>query len=258
MAPKHIGKQNMKRRKYEEWEKDFVRLAYPLSSCKEIGEILNRSEKTIMMLISSVLKIQKKKNKVREGQRFGKLLVLKEEEKRGNNRIWLCLCDCGKHKIQTSHKLLRGNQSCGCQRIISITKGNNIISGVWYGKIKGNAKKRNLDFSVSLEYLTSLFKKQNAQCSLSGLEIKIPMGRYDSVKTTASLDRIDNNKGYIPGNVQFVHKNINYMKSIYDQKYFIALCKKVAQKNEQSDFFDCEKYDQRCWTDFKRTLVSNP
>jgi len=50
---------------------------------------------------------------------------------------------------------------------------------------------------------------------------------YDEGRWTASLDRIDNNKGYIKGNVQWVLKDINKMKNIHTQDYFIELCKLV-------------------------------
>lgn len=45
---------------------------------------------------------------------------------------------------------------------------------------------------------------------------------------TASLDRIDSSKGYIKGNIQWVHKDINKMKNNYNQAYFINLCALVV------------------------------
>lgn len=36
---------------------------------------------------------------------------------------------------------------------------------------------------------------------------------------TASLDRIDDKQGYTINNVQFIHKDINYMKWQFDIKY---------------------------------------
>jgi len=45
-----------------------------------------------------------------------------------------------------------------------------------------------------------------------------------------SLDRIDNNKGYIKRNIQLVHKDVNFMKYVHVQKYFIKMCKLVAEK----------------------------
>lgn len=51
------------------------------------------------------------------------------------------------------------------------------------------------------------------------------------IETTASLDRIDNTKGYLEDNVQFVHKDINRMKWAHSQQYFIELCSKVHNAN---------------------------
>ena len=44
---------------------------------------------------------------------------------------------------------------------------------------------------------------------------------------TASLDRIDSSKGYIKGNVQWVHKEFNKMKLDLLDKEFIDICKLV-------------------------------
>mgnify|MGYP007044016634 CR=1 FL=1 len=46
---------------------------------------------------------------------------------------------------------------------------------------------------------------------------------------TASLDRIDSSKGYIEGNVQWVHKDINWMKQDFNEEYFIFLCSEITK-----------------------------
>ena len=47
---------------------------------------------------------------------------------------------------------------------------------------------------------------------------------------TASLDRIDNTKGYIIDNVQWVHKQVNFMKGTMKQTEFIEFCKLISSK----------------------------
>lgn len=70
--------------------------------------------------------------------------------------------------------------------------------------------------------------KQDKKCALSGILLKF--GRSENVyETTASLDRIDNKKGYTENNVQWVFKDINVMKNIHDQEYFLLLCSKIAK-----------------------------
>lgn len=53
--------------------------------------------------------------KDRTGQRYGRLVVLKRTENRGDRSAWVCQCDCGGIKVVTSHELQCGKtKSCGC------------------------------------------------------------------------------------------------------------------------------------------------
>ena len=61
---------------------------------------------------------------------------------------------------------------------------------------------------------------------------KFHLKSKDKAKATASLDRIDQNKGYEIGNVQWVHKDVNLMKMYLDEKYFIGLCGKIYELNK--------------------------
>jgi hypothetical protein len=47
------------------------------------------------------------------------------------------------------------------------------------------------------------------------------------------LDRIDSSKGYIVGNVQWVHKHVNVMKNIFSQEMFIFICNQVSKNNDE-------------------------
>lgn len=61
------------------------------------------------------------------------------------------------------------------------------------------------------------------------MKIELPKGKTkDDNRHTASLDRIDNTKGYIPGNVQWVHKSVNFCKGTLKERYFIKLCCQIA------------------------------
>ena len=61
------------------------------------------------------------------------------------------------------------------------------------------------------------------------LPIQMPKTGTDNTGT-ASLDRIDSNKGYVTDNIQWVHKDINYMKSDLDEQQFIHYCRLVVQR----------------------------
>ena len=52
------------------------------------------------------------------GQRFGRLTVIRESERRLNDALlWECLCDCGNIAYATGYQLKSGrSRSCGCLR----------------------------------------------------------------------------------------------------------------------------------------------
>ena len=100
------------------------------------------------------------------------------------------------------------------------------IPGCKWASYQTGAKKRKLKFAVTLEYAWDLFIKQNRTCVLSG--VPITFGKRGN---TASLDRIDSSKGYVEGNVQWVHSEINRMKGRLADKEFVEMCQRVVKWN---------------------------
>ena len=88
-----------------------------------------------------------------------------------------------------------------------------------------------MEFTITIDYAWELFIKQNRKCALTKMPLELFKVIHRKLQGSASLDRIDSSKGYIKGNVQWVHKDINWMKNNYNQPYFIKLCKKVAAEN---------------------------
>lgn len=176
---------------------------------------------------------------------FGKLLVLDisknitKNEFKGKRKIWRCKCKCGNIVDVVSTALISGNTiSCGCIRRTEgpthpTWKGYEEIGIEFFNSMKNGAAIRNLEFNITIEYIWELFIKQSRKCALSGIDLRT-LTRY---KRTASLDRIDNTKGYIEGNLQWIHKDINIMKRDHTQEYFIDICNKISDyqrnKNEQ-------------------------
>lgn len=218
------------RKPFKPWEKDFIRLVYPDFSNKEIALFLKRTIGVIQVFASCSSLKKEEHNLVK--QKFGKLLVLKQMPSKKQEKRWKCKCDCGNYSECSTHTLLKGHsKSCGCERLKSISHGYDNISGTWFGNLARGAKKRKIEFSLTKEYLNQLLINQNFKCALSGLDIYISQvrsGQKYFEENTASLDRINNDKGYVEGNVQFLHKHINYMKWTHNQEYFKKLCKKVT------------------------------
>lgn len=183
------------------------------------------------------------------GRKLGKLNIF-SKVKADNYPIdrgvyYICRCDCGTEK-RISHKAIeyQNQRSCGCQsredrrklvnKLSPAWNGIGDISGHHFASIKHNAKRRSIEFNLTKEYIWDLFVKQNKKCKLSGLDIHFTT-HYTNGTFTASLDRIDSFKGYIEGNVQWVHKDVNQMKMDANQQYFLNLCQKIALQNNNTE-----------------------
>lgn len=168
------------------------------------------------------------------GKKYFKLLVISLSEKRDNNYLYYnCLCDCGKTCVRKGTELRNGRiKSCGCNNY-GLTLVSKYIALISWTQMKRGARVRNLDFTITSDYLDCLWERQEQRCSLTNREITLPKTANDAAKYiyTASLDRINSDLGYIEGNVQWVHKDINLMKWKTSQDRFIELCSLVAKKH---------------------------
>lgn len=174
------------------------------------------------------------------GKTYGNLTVVRKAGgSRDGSVLWECQCSCGNKAQVTSRHLNRSGKhvvrSCGCllhrkKESSPSWSGYKGISGNWWSShVKRSSSKRaDLELSITKEYAWDLFEKQGRKCALTGLDIIIS----DDLTNTASVDRIDSSLGYIEGNIQWVHKDINYMKRNYSMEYFIEMCKLIAENNK--------------------------
>lgn len=169
------------------------------------------------------------------GQKFNQLEILKITTHKSGYAFCLCKCDCGKTKKIRLDSVYSGNtKSCGCINFIS-GKDNKRYLG--YEEIHNDMWKRisssphyfTKPSNITRKFIWELFLKQNRKCALSGIEIVFAVGRKNQKNTTASLDRIDSTKGYTKDNVQWVHKNVNSMKTNYKQSDFINWCHTISE-----------------------------
>jgi hypothetical protein len=77
-------------------------------------------------------------------------------------------------------------------------------------------------FDIDKEYLEKLWEQQEGKCAISGIPLLIKYFKNKSKPNTASLDRIDSNKGYIKGNVQFVAYSLNLAKNSFSNEEFLT------------------------------------
>ena len=182
----------------------------------------------------NILERSKYDESIKLGQKFGSLTVVSSRVGPGNQVS--CECECGNFIKKRAARLLAGRNN-GCKKCLvgvsnHLWKGVGKIPKIAFTRIKHHAVRTHRDFNITIEYLSHLFDKQKGKCALSGLELTF--GVSNKIKPTASLDRIDSNKGYIIDNVQWVHKDINWMKQDFTEQEFLDMCKKIVS-HKQND-----------------------
>lgn len=163
------------------------------------------------------------------GQKIGMLTIINEEGRtNGFMRKFNCNCDCGKSIIKTTEQLTKQkSQSCGCIKMRSgkITQkpipDYEDIKGEWWRLRIKSAKLRKYSWTITQEFVWNLFLKQDKKCYFSGESISF-------LENTASIDRLDNNKGYDPDNIALVHKHVNFMKQQLSPNDFYDWCEKIT------------------------------
>ena len=163
------------------------------------------------------------------GKQYGQWTVISDEIKRGTRRntYFRVECNCGRESWRLAVALVKGTTN-SCK---SCAKTNNNIDTYilsYFNKISRRAIKSGFEIDVTANDLQELYFKQGKKCALSQLPLEF-YPNYRKIEQTASLDRIDSSKGYVKGNIQWVHKNVNFMKGVLSQERFIELCEKVAR-----------------------------
>lgn len=192
------------------------------------------------------------------GQKFGKLLVIKEipyeERIEKKHATWLCKCDCGNEIIATGYHLKRGDiSSCGCIRQLDIT-------GKKYGKL--TAVSRDNEFSAQHKHKHS-FWKCKCEC---GNEITVYLGHLQTGHTTScGCDKSSRGEKEISAILQ--ENNINF---IHDKEYFkdlilpsggIGRYDYIIFNNDNSIKciieFDGEQHYRDGWNDLEKTILND-
>ena len=91
----------------------------------------------------------------------------------------------------------------------------------WYIKV---LNMRGKEVDVDLQYLKELWESQKGRCAFSGQELELRTHSNKQKASSASLDRINNDKGYIQGNVRFVSVIFNYARNTFSDQDVLNFC----------------------------------
>jgi len=175
------------------------------------------------------------------GKKFGKLLVVKQSDARGNKGQikWLCLCECGK-KHETSGESIRSgkSKSCGCLRAIPPNKIKDREQAIWNYLYQTTIVKRNKKWKIlgdiSLDDFIFFSKEPCYYCGLENSNTAQDRRGWNKNKQVSDtiikfngIDRSDSSKGYWSNNVVTCCKYCNTAKNVMSEKEFIGFIKRV-------------------------------
>jgi hypothetical protein len=118
-----------------------------------------------------------------------------------------------KHKETYSEKIIKKHSSY-----------KNYIS-----TLLNHSSKRRKEFNIDIQYLIDLYESQNGLCNISGVKMTYDHGKK---ATNISIDRINNNIGYVKGNIQLTCYIANIMKSTFSIIDFMDFCEKIVNYNK--------------------------
>lgn len=97
-----------------------------------------------------------------------------------------------------------------------------------------NARQRSMKFgrpfNITKEYLQELYFEQGCKCPISGRDFVLTLSEeFKTHPDSPSLDRVDNDKGYVQGNVRFVTYQVNTALNQFGEDSLIELCKNILE-----------------------------
>lgn len=103
--------------------------------------------------------------------------------------------------------------------------GTKDIHNALFNRWKANAKSRNYPFEISIEKLQVILEEQKFKCAYTNMNMLCPKTYNEKREMTSSpylisLDRIDNDLGYVEGNVHFVCVWANKARGSYAHETF--------------------------------------
>ena len=171
------------------------------------------------------------------GQKINRWTIIEElSDRRQRTILYRAKCDCGNEATVSGSQVKNGySKSCGCLQKEKASKSNSLPKGAAALKklltsYKGGARKRGYFWELSDEEAISLFNNTCYYCNTKPSQIfpsMVDRHKFNGTILYNGIDRVDNNIGYIKGNVVSCCEICNRMKMALSKDFFIAHIKKI-------------------------------
>lgn len=122
----------------------------------------------------------------------------------------------------------KGYRICKPCKILRVRQASKRSVGAYVRHLYSQCRMRHKRDGYEGEFLTweqfeGCFARHEGRCALSGMAFDVAQSHL-----SPSPDRIDNRRGYVCGNVQFVTWQVNNMRRDMTVPGFVALCAAIA------------------------------
>ena len=151
---------------------------------------------------------------------------------RPTSRVKCSICEkqFEKENRKINKTIREGGVHCCSKKCASINASN--IKKIPLSYNLNNARKlakvKSLEFDLDIDYLQLLHKEQYGKCAISNVDLVLKFAKGTREINQVSIDRIDNSKGYIKGNVQLVCLGINYLRKTFEISEVMNLLKQIS------------------------------
>lgn len=128
------------------------------------------------------------------------------------------------------NELTHGN--CGtCKKHHQMLKHvNEMIYRARRTQLERNRKRnQNLEFNLTSDDVIDVIKRQNKRCVFTGEPLLFCSSNAEEQSMKASIDRLDNSKGYTKDNIQIVWMIANFARNIFEPEIVYNFCIAVTK-----------------------------
>jgi hypothetical protein len=177
-----------------------------------------------------------------DGRQFGRLTVLRKvpTQPGSGGACWECLCVCGKTHITRSAYLTKGKtRSCGCiqkdrRDLAKLHPGESGFRRLHFAYQK-RAKSSGLEWRLTEAEFRALTQGNCQYCGTTPTYLRsggCPRNSASTIENAVyrynGVDRLDNDGGYVPGNVVTCCGTCNFAKRDMRLDAFIAWGKRLG------------------------------